>query len=102
MFVAREQPDAWLIPCGVTGTPAFSWTWRRVFDRTPVLLTYGRPFRVRWPAVRADRAVLAEITREVMAQLAAVLPAEVQGAYPPVNPAQCRWLELISDDSDGA
>ncbi len=29
-FVAKQAPDAWLIPCAVQGTPAFSWSLKAI------------------------------------------------------------------------
>lgn len=89
-FVAREVPDAWLIPCAVVGTPQFKWK-VPLINRPKVTLTYGQPFRLAWPrnpdgslAVpegRAGREVLRQMTDEAMAELAALLPEEMRGAY---------------------
>jgi 1-acyl-sn-glycerol-3-phosphate acyltransferase len=103
-FVARQAPDCWLIPVAVTGTPNFKWGFPFV-NRTPVRILYGRPFRYRWPrgadgevAVpegRAGRETLREMTDEAMAQLAALLPPDMQGAYAEHIGTNKGWLEFI-------
>jgi 1-acyl-sn-glycerol-3-phosphate acyltransferase len=105
-FVARQAPDAWLIPCAVTGTPTFHWGFPLV-NRPQATLTYGRPFRLRWPRDaagnvalpegRASRETLREMTDEAMAQLAATLPPDMRGDYAAADPAQTRWLEFLAE-----
>jgi 1-acyl-sn-glycerol-3-phosphate acyltransferase len=94
-FIARAVPGAWLIPCAVTGTPAFSFSFPHVLRRPRVTLTYGKPFRFRWPLAgeRASRDDLRAMTDEAMAELAACLPPEMRGMYccPSTAP---RWLEF--------
>lgn len=90
-FVARQAPEAWLIPCAITGTQAFKWGVPLV-NRTPITITYGRPFDFKWPAKRAGRDTLREMVDEAMVQLAALLPAEMRGDYAGEDPAQTRWL----------
>jgi 1-acyl-sn-glycerol-3-phosphate acyltransferase len=80
-FIARHEPEAWLMPCAVTGTPQFSWNVDRVVHRPHIVLTYGRAFRLRWPDGKVDREVLREMTDEAMAHLAACLPPRMRGAY---------------------
>ncbi len=94
-FIARQAPEAWLMPCAVTGTPAFSWSLKNVLRRPRVELTYGRPFKLRWPATRASREQLAAMTDEAMMQLAALLPAEVRGDYAGRDVAATEWLEFV-------
>ena len=96
-FVGRRSPGAWWIPCAVTGTQAFRWS-VPLLKRTPVQLTYGRPFRVLWPGPHPEqtsREELRDITDEAMAQLAALLPEDMKGDYATADPTQHKWLELI-------
>ncbi len=96
-FVARRAPDAWWIPCAVTGTPAFRFS-APLLKRTPVTLVYGRPFRILWPGPRpeeASREILREITEEAMAQLAALLPPDMRGDYAASDPTRCKWIEYL-------
>lgn len=90
-FVARQAPAAWLIPCAITGTQKFKWGVPLV-NRTHITITYGRPFDLKWPAGRASREVLREMTDEAMIQLAAILPPEMRGDYAGEEPGQTRWL----------
>ena len=92
VFIARAAPDAWLMPCAVMGTPQFSWS-RPLIRHAQVTLTYGRPFRIRWPEGKASRELMREITAEIMAQFAAVLPPEMRGDYADSDPTQHKWLE---------
>ncbi|HEX9116671.1 MAG TPA: lysophospholipid acyltransferase family protein [Anaerolineae bacterium] len=96
-FIARQAPDAWLIPCGVTGTPAFVFKFPQIFQRPHVTLTYGRPFRLRWPEDgRAGRDVQREMTDEAMYQLAACLPPAMRGDYAVPPQGEPRWLEFLA------
>jgi 1-acyl-sn-glycerol-3-phosphate acyltransferase len=96
-FVARQVPQAWLIPCAVTGTPAFSWSLKSVLHHPVVTLRLGRPFRLRWPE-RASREILREMTDEAMAPLAQLLPPEMRGDYADADPQQQRWMEVLTDE----
>ncbi len=103
-FVARQAPDCWLIPAAVTGTPSFRWHIPLV-NRPTAVITYGRPFRYRWPRGedglvvfpdgRSGRETLREMTDEAMTQLAQCLPAEMRGAYADMNSTADRWLEFF-------
>lgn len=99
-FVAREAPEAWLIPCAITGTPAFSWSFRTLLHRPVVTLRFGQPFKLLWPA-KASREILREMADEAMAQLAAQLPAEMRGDYADADPAQRRWAAPLDAGSQG-
>ena len=107
-FIAKHEPEAWLMPCAVTGTTQFSWSFERIFRRPHIVLTYGRSFRLRWPSGKVDRDVLREMTDEAMAHLAACLPPGMRGAYsgdsegtrpygtgPAGAAAGTRWLEFL-------
>ena len=96
-FVGRRAPDAWWLPCAVTGTPQFRVT-IPIFRRSPAVVTFGRPFRIRWPAAgpeKASREDLRAMTDEAMVQLAALLPLEMRGDYAAADPAHCQWLEFL-------
>lgn len=103
-FVGRRAPDAWWLPCAVTGTPKFKFA-LPLLQRTPVVLTFGRPFRVKWPIAAAEktgREDLRAITDEAMAQLAALLPAEMWGDYAAADPTQRRWIAFLDEGGDSA
>lgn len=103
-FVARQAPDCWLIPAAVTGTPAFRWQ-IPLINRPTAVITYGQPFRYRWPRGedgivalpdgRAGRETLREMTDAAMVQLARCLPAEMRGEYADRDDAGERWLDFI-------
>lgn len=103
-FVARQAPDCWLIPAAVTGTPTFKFKFPLI-NRPRAQILYGRPFRFRWPRGtdgevalpegRAGRETLREMTDEAMAQLAALLPTDMRGAYAELVGTNTRWLEFM-------
>lgn len=103
-FVARQAPDCWLIPAAVTGTPSFRWK-IPLINRPTAVITYGRPFRYRWPRGddgqpvlpegRASREVLREMTDAAMTELAQFLPANMRGAYANADSTKNHWLEFI-------
>jgi len=101
-FVGRRAPDAWWMPCAVTGTPKFKFS-VPLLKRTPIVLTFGRPFRVNWPAAQPEKTSREEmraITDEAMAQLAALLPADMRGDYASADPTQHTWLRSMADGGD--
>ncbi len=104
-YVAQRAPDCWLIPAAVTGTPAFHIKFPLI-NRPRASITYGRPFRFRWPRAedgslalpegRAGREVLRDMTDQAMGELAARLPEEMRGAYADQVGTNRDWLEFIS------
>ncbi len=103
-FVARQAPDCWLIPAGVTETQAFRIGFPLI-NRSKARIKYGRPFRYRWPRAedgsvalpegRAARDTLRDMTDEAMGELAAVLPEWMRGEYAGHVGTNRRWLEFI-------
>lgn len=109
-FVARQAPDAWLLPAAVTGTPAFKWKFPFI-GRPTATIVYGRAFYFDWPRAadgsvaapdgRAARGMMREMTDEAMGQLAALLPEAMRDAYAAaavgaagVAVADLRWLQF--------
>ena len=72
------RTNAPLVPVVVWGTEDIIPTWKRL-RRPTVHVRYGEPFRL--PEGRARSAQLEQYTDEIMATLAAMLPAEYRGAY---------------------
>lgn len=99
-FIARQEPGAWLMPCAVSGTPRFSWALTKLWRRPVVTLTYGQPFRFRWPENGAERSIQREMTEEAMQQLAACLPDTMRGSYSGPGSTPPRWLEFLSGTAD--
>ncbi len=95
-FIARRVPDAWLIPCAVTGTPEFELSVRGILKRQPIVLTYGEPFRFCWPEGQASREEMRAMTDEAMIRLAALLPPEMQGDYADAD-AEAGWCSPLAD-----
>ncbi len=95
-FIAARVPGVWLMPSAVTNTPGFERELKRG-RRSGITITYGRPFRFRWPEGKVSRETMREMTDEAMAQLSALLPAPMRGAYAEAPAAEPRWLEFIGD-----
>ena len=92
-FIAHHSPDCWLIPCAVTGTPDFDF--KHIWRRPRITLTYGRPFRFRWPEGRASREMQRAMADEAMTQFLPLLPPEMHGDYAGCDPSAVQWLEFI-------
>jgi len=97
-FIARHVPDAWLIPCAVTGTPNFELSLRGILKRQPIILTYGEPFLFCWPEGRVSREMMREMTDEAMVRLAALLPPEMRGDYADASSEE-RWCTPLADSN---
>ena len=95
-FIARRVPEAWLIPCAVTGTPNFEFSLRAILARQPIVLTYGEPFLFRWPEGATSRETMRAMTDEAMVRLAALLPPEMRGDYADAS-AETRWCSPLAD-----
>jgi 1-acyl-sn-glycerol-3-phosphate acyltransferase len=75
-----EGPDAWVLPVGITGTEAMFPIEEDVLHPVRVDVRVGSPVRSRTlrERTRGDRRAMMDA---VGAQIAALLPAEYQGAY---------------------
>jgi len=91
-YVATRT-GALVIPVGIVGTPEIAKNWKRL-RRTHVQATFGRPFYFETAGARAGREVLAQMTREAMYQLAAVLPSQQRGRFANLREATTRFLRL--------
>jgi 1-acyl-sn-glycerol-3-phosphate acyltransferase len=92
-YVATRT-GAMVIPVGIVGTPDIAQNWKRL-RRTPVHVTFGRPFYFETAGARVGREELSQMTREAMYQLAAVLPPQQRGAFADLRAATTRLLRLI-------
>jgi 1-acyl-sn-glycerol-3-phosphate acyltransferase len=93
-FIARRVPEAWLIPCAVTGTPNFEFSARGILKRQPIVLTYGEPFR--FAGLRTGHSIDdVAMTDEVMVRWrdsASRYAGDYAGAG-----HQARWCSPLSD-----
>lgn len=94
-YVATRT-NALVIPVGIVGTPDIAKNWKRL-KRTHVHVTFGRPFYFETANTRAGREVLAQMTREAMYQLAAVLPPQQRGRFANLREATTQLLRLSRD-----
>ncbi len=80
-------------PVAVWGQERF---WRNLARllRTRVWIRVGYPFHLRGPETRLRRRQREEILREVMYQLAALLPPPYRGVYADLESATTRYLEF--------
>jgi 1-acyl-sn-glycerol-3-phosphate acyltransferase len=79
-FVATRA-HATIVPIGLEGTDQFPGTLKRL-RRAPVTVQIGRPFRFRTNGrARIPRDELRQMTREMMYQIAHLVPEHRRGAY---------------------
>jgi len=76
-----------LLPIVHYGSENYRTNLRRL-RRTEMHFAVGRPFRLKPEAARVFHARRQQIVDEVMAQMAALLPAQYRGAYAQVSPTQ--------------
>ena len=88
------KAGAAVVPVGLEGTDRFPATWRRL-RRTPITVRVGPAFRFRAEGGRAPRAVLRQMTREMMYQLALLLPPERRGVYADLDRLTTDYLEFV-------
>jgi len=74
------RADALIMPVAVTGGQHFGSNVKRLRP-TPVKVVFGKSFRLRSKRGRVKRDSLRKMTKEVMYQLAAILPPEYRGVY---------------------
>jgi hypothetical protein len=76
-----------------------------LINRPKATITYGAPFRYRWPHAedgsvavpegRAGRETLRDMTDEAMQLLAGLLPEEMRGAYQKPAGTNPQWLQFL-------
>jgi|YNPNPStandDraft_1061719.scaffolds.fasta_scaffold06144_2 1-acyl-sn-glycerol-3-phosphate acyltransferase len=95
MAYLAVRSGAPLVPTAIDGTPGyptlpFSRRWRQ----GGISIRFGRPFRFKANG-RADRQQLAQMTREAMYQLAALLPPERRGTFADLSQATQETIEWL-------
>ncbi len=88
------KAGATVVPVGLEGTDGFPSTWKRL-RRTPVTVRVGPAFRFCADGGRVPRAVLRQMTREMMWQLARLLPPERRGFYADLDQLTTEYLEFV-------
>lgn len=93
-YVATRA-NAIVAPVAVDGTDGFPATLKRLRP-TPISLRFGRAFRFRTGGrARVPRAELRQMTREMMYQLASLLPEQRRGFYRDLDQATTDYLEFL-------
>ncbi|RME32764.1 MAG: 1-acyl-sn-glycerol-3-phosphate acyltransferase [Thermoflexia bacterium] len=87
------RSSAPILPVAIWGQERF-WENLRRLRRTRVWMRVGYPFHLRADGERASREEREAMTREVMWQLAALLPAPYRGAYADLDRATERYLRF--------
>jgi 1-acyl-sn-glycerol-3-phosphate acyltransferase len=83
-----------------TGAPVVHWGGEnfrenlRRFKRTPFCFRVGRPFRFKCEG-RPDRLIREQMLRELMGQMAALLPEEMRGIHAEQARRECQHLEFL-------
>lgn len=94
LALIATKSGAPIVPVGLDGTDQFKGNVRRL-KRTPVRMSFGRPFYVRTGAKRPSRQELSAITDEVMYQIAGLLPLERRGVYADLDEASQDYLQFV-------
>jgi 1-acyl-sn-glycerol-3-phosphate acyltransferase len=92
-YVATKT-NATIVPVGLDGTDQFPASLKRL-RRAPVMVRIGPAFRFRTDGrARIPRAELHQMTREMMVQLASLLPEQRRGVYGDASQRSCDYLEF--------
>jgi 1-acyl-sn-glycerol-3-phosphate acyltransferase len=78
--VIASKTDAPLLPVGVVGTDkihGISWLWKR----PRIVVRIGKPFKLPPTNNKIRKSQMQLLTAQLMGEIAALLPAEYQGAY---------------------
>jgi 1-acyl-sn-glycerol-3-phosphate acyltransferase len=93
-YVATKA-NAVIVPAAVSGSQHFSANIKRL-KRTPISVTFGKPFRFRTTGERTPREVLHAMSEEAMYQLALAQPdPELRGVYADTSQTTSEYLEFI-------
>lgn len=88
------RADAPILPVGLDGTDRFPADWGRL-RRPQVSLRFGRPFRLRTGGERVGRDAMQHMTREIMYQIAGLVPEERRGIYADLSRTTTETLEFL-------
>lgn len=91
MLAARS--NAVIVPCGVSGTERLKGNVRRL-RRTPILVDYGRPLRLKG---KISRQSYHDAANELMYQIAMLIPPELRGAYSDLSKATMNYVEYADE-----
>jgi 1-acyl-sn-glycerol-3-phosphate acyltransferase len=78
--VIAAKTDTPLLPIGVVGTDkihGISWLWKR----PRIVVRIGKPFKLPLTNSAISKSQMQLLTRQLMGQIAALLPSEYQGVY---------------------
>lgn len=94
-YIATRS-NAIIVPVGLEGTDRFPGDLKRL-RRAPVQVTFGRPFRLNTgDRRRIPRDEMAQMTREIMWQIAALLPDHRRGVYGDLDRLTTDYLDFYS------
>lgn len=96
MVYVATKAKAIIVPVGLDGTDQFPGTLKRL-RRTQVTVRFGRAFRLRTEGrARIPRDEMHHMTREIMYQLATLLPEHRRGFYSDLDQLTTEYLEFLS------
>ena len=96
MLAARS--NAVIVPCGVSGTEHLKANVRR-FRRTPIMVDYGRPLRLKG---KISRQQYHDAAGELMYQIALLIPPELRGIYGDLSKATMNHIEYAEEPQPSA
>ncbi len=95
MTYIATKANAIISPIGLDGTDRFPDDLKRL-RRAPVTVRFGRPFRIKTgDRRRIPREDMAQMTREIMWQLAALLPAHRRGIYNNLDQMTTDYVDFL-------
>ena len=99
-YIATRM-DMPIVPMAIVGGEHF-YTYLRQLRRTPVRIVLGPAFRLRKVAKVVPREVLHKMTKEIMYQIARLLPAERRGVYSDMSKATEEYIVYEPADTQQA
>ncbi|MBN1564402.1 MAG: 1-acyl-sn-glycerol-3-phosphate acyltransferase [Anaerolineae bacterium] len=95
MTYIATKANAIIAPIGLDGTDRFPGDLKRL-RRAPVSIRFGRPFRLKiGDRRRIPRDEMAQMTREIMWQLATLLPEQRRGVYSDLDQMTTDTLDFL-------
>ncbi|MBI4220515.1 MAG: 1-acyl-sn-glycerol-3-phosphate acyltransferase [Chloroflexi bacterium] len=94
------RSGATILPVGIAGTETFGTYMRVLYPKGRIRVSIGKPFRIAPLPGPASREALEEITTEIMARIAVLIPESYHGHYAQVATREWKYtVELGEGDA---
>ncbi|MBI4306857.1 MAG: 1-acyl-sn-glycerol-3-phosphate acyltransferase [Chloroflexi bacterium] len=91
------RSGAALLPLGISGTETYGSYMRVFYPAGRIHVKIGRPFRLK-PLTSIDKQTMEEITTEIMARIACLIPSKYHGHY--ASETDREWRHTIDFDAE--